>query len=95
MPKDEFDPEDPMELVGVGLPGGDANAMARCLVEEYVQLGYDDDTLWNLFRAPFFAGLHAILLQRGDEYVAAIIREAREKLGYWRATTVRRKESHA
>ena len=25
MPKDEFDPEDPLELVGVEIPGGDAD----------------------------------------------------------------------
>ena len=95
MPKDEFDPEDPMVLQGIGMPDGDGEEMARCFVEEYIQLGFDDETLWNLFRTPFFAGMHQILEQRGEAWVSALIRDCREKLGYWKTRTVRGSGSHA
>ena len=43
MPKAEFDPEDPMELCGVGLltPEDTTEAMAECFIEEFMRLDYD------------------------------------------------------
>jgi hypothetical protein len=95
MPKDEFDPEDPLELKGVTFPDGDADEMARCFVEEYIQLGFDDATIWSLFRSPFFAGMHDILEKRGEPWVDAVIRECRDRLGYWKMRTVRGSDRHA
>ena len=81
MPKDEFDPEDPHALVGVAVPVADAvaaeEAIARGLVEEFVRLGFDEARVMAIFRTPFYAGAHAILLRRGEEGVRALVREAR------------------
>jgi len=76
MPKDEFVDEDPMELVGMVLPGepGQLEAMAECLVEEYVRLGWDERRLMTLFVNPMFMATHRIYQQRGEEYVRGLIR---------------------
>jgi len=86
MPKDEFDAEDPMELVGVVLPA-DENAleeMAECLVEEYIREGWDDESLMQLFRNPFYRATYTVYRQKGEEYVRSLIGRVREKWGYRR-----------
>jgi len=77
MPKDEFVDEDPMELVGMVMPGepGMLEAMAVAFVEEYVLLGWDEPRLMTLFVNPLFMATHRIYRQKGDEYVRALIRE--------------------
>jgi hypothetical protein len=76
MPRDEFVVEDPMELVGMVLPGepGQLEAMAECLVEEYVRLGWDERRLMTLFVNPMFMATHRIYQRRGEEYVRGLIR---------------------
>jgi len=69
------DPADPMELVGVPVPHGDFRAMARCLVEEYLLLGWDERQVMQLFARPCFAATHLIYRERGAEYVRSLIRE--------------------
>ncbi|KAB2877116.1 MAG: hypothetical protein IT503_01990 [Burkholderiaceae bacterium] len=69
------DAADPMELVGVPVPGGDVHAMVRCLVEEFVLLGWDEQRVMQLFARPCFAAPHRIYRERGAEYVRSIIRE--------------------
>lgn len=81
-----FEPDDPMALVGIGIPGGDPDLVARCLVEEYVRLGMDDAQLMRLFRHPFYAGAHAIYRLRGEAYVTALLAEARRQWGHPRFT---------
>lgn len=81
MPKDEFEPDDPMELVGVAFPTGDVDEMAECLVEEFVKMGMGDEELLQLFRSPFYGGTHAIYKKRGEEYVRALITRVREQWG--------------
>ncbi|MFQ5856264.1 MAG: hypothetical protein ACE5LU_11535 [Anaerolineae bacterium] len=86
MPKDEFDHEDPLELVGTAMPDPDGTSldeMARCLVEEYVRMGWDDRRLWTLFRNPFFGVTHSIYCQKGEDYVRDLIASVREQWGYW------------
>ncbi len=75
MPHDEAVPEDPMGLVGMVLPGepGQIEAMAECLVEEYVRMGWDEPRLIALFRSPMFLATHRIYRQKGEEYVRALI----------------------
>jgi len=77
MPKDEFVDEDPMELVGMVMPGapGMLEAMATALVEEYVLLGWDEPRLMTLFVNPLFLATHRIYRQKGEGYVADLIRE--------------------
>jgi hypothetical protein len=76
MPRDEFVVEDPMELVGMVLPGepGQLEAMAECLVEEYVRLGWDERRLMALFVSPMFLAPYRIYQHKGEEYVRGLIR---------------------
>ncbi len=76
MPKVEFDSEDPMELVGMVLPGeaGQMEQMAECIIEEYVRMGWDERRLMTLFVQPMFLGTHRIYRQKGERYVQNLIR---------------------
>ena len=75
--------EDPMELTGVVLPGepGQLEAMAECLVEEYVRLGWDERRLMTLFVNPLFLATYRIYRQKGEEYVRALINQTCAKWG--------------
>ena len=81
-----FAPDDPMHLVGVALPAqGDAlGEMARCLVEEYLREGWEEERLLALFRNPFYRGPHLIYRARGEDFVRAVIAEARARWSVWR-----------
>jgi hypothetical protein len=81
-----FDPDDPLELVGVAVPSGaDAlERMARCLVEEYLREGWDEPRLLALFRNPFFRTVHVIYQIRGEEYVKGLIAQVAAQWGVWR-----------
>jgi hypothetical protein len=85
MPKDEFVDEDPMELVGMVMPGapGMLEAMAEAFVEEYVRLGWDEERLLVLFRNPFFLGTHRVYRLRGEAYVRELIQHVCAK---WQIT---------
>ncbi len=79
-------PGDPMELVGVGLPQGDPDQMAECLIEEYALLGWDERQLMTLFSRPFFQTTHRIYRDKGEDYVRGLIHKVRDK---WRHGCVR------
>ncbi|MFN3979671.1 MAG: hypothetical protein ACK4SA_04710 [Caldilinea sp.] len=87
MPKDEFVAEDPMELVGMVMPGapGMLEAMAETLVEEYVLLGWDATRLMTLFVNPLFVATHRIYRQKGEAYVRELIDATCAK---WRITAM-------
>ena len=70
---------DPHELVGVSLTEGDRDVMAECLVEEYLLLGWSDPQLMSLFTRPCFRMTHQIYLNRGHDYVVALIAQVRAK----------------
>ena len=74
MSYDDFE-EDPMEMIGMVLPGepGQLEAMAECLVEEYVRLGWDARRLLTLFVNPMFMATHRIYQQKGEAYVHELI----------------------
>lgn len=86
MPKDEFVEEDPMDLVGIVLPGepGQLEAMAECFVEEYVRMGWDEPRLMTLFVTPLFMATHRIYRQKGEAYVRDLIRKMSAKWGVMR-----------
>lgn len=71
MPKDEFDPEDPMELCGVGLITAEdtSEAMTDCFIEEFMRLGYNHKQLLALFRNPHYVGVNMVLQNRGEQFV--------------------------
>lgn len=83
MPHDEFDCADPMGLVGMVLPGepGQIEAMAECLVEEYVRMGWDEPRLMTLFVNPMFLATHRVYREKGEAYVRGLIRRTSER---WR-----------
>jgi hypothetical protein len=86
MPYDDPDPEDPMLLVGVSLPGDEASQveMVYGFAEEFAKMGFDADRILSLFRQPFYAGAHAAWRELGEARVAAIIRETLEVWGRMR-----------
>ena len=83
MPQEEFVPEDPMELTGMVLPGkpGQLEAMAECLVEEYVRLGWTEPRLMTLFVNPMFLAPHRVYRLKGEGYVRDLIRRVSAKWG--------------
>jgi hypothetical protein len=87
MRKDEFEEDDPMELVGVALPDGDPDELARSIVEEFIRMGLSDEELWRLFHTPLYAGPHSIWRSRGDEYLRGLIDSGRERWGFPRFAT--------
>ncbi len=81
MPRGEFANEDPLELVGMVLPGeaGQLERMAETIVEEYVRLGWDERRLMVLFTQPVFMATHRIYLQKGEAYVRDLIAKTRRR----------------
>jgi len=81
MPYEEFDVEDPMDLVGMVLPGepGQLETMAECFVEEYVRMGWDEPRLMTLFVNPMFMATHRIYRQKGEKYVRELIQRVGSK----------------
>jgi hypothetical protein len=84
----DFDPDDPMELVGVTFGGGSIEEMAECLVEEFVRDGWDDENLLRLFHDPFYRATYRICQEKGDEYVLGLISRLRQKWGSWRRADI-------
>ncbi|MFU8771168.1 MAG: hypothetical protein ACNA8H_01975 [Anaerolineales bacterium] len=81
MPKDEFFVEDPMELVGMVMPGNedDLEMMAECIVDEYIRLGWGEERLMNLFTNPMFLGTHRIYRYKGEDYVRDLIQRTKQR----------------
>ncbi|MBI4027901.1 MAG: hypothetical protein HY360_23150 [Verrucomicrobia bacterium] len=75
MPKDQFDPQDPMEFTSVGLATTEdtLEPMAEAFVEEFMWLGYDPERIFALFRQPVYAGMHVIYQARGADFVRQLI----------------------
>ena len=72
-----FEPEDPMELVGVSFeqePDEETlDEMACSIVEEYMRMGWTGENILRLFRNPAFKLTHGILQQRGEAYVRGLV----------------------
>lgn len=83
MPKDELDPDDPMELFGVGLVTDEdtTDAMAECFIEEFLRLGYNHKQVFALFRNPWYTGVNMVLQNRGEPYVRDKIAEVFARWG--------------
>jgi len=82
-----FEPDDPLALVGVTVPTDDGglDEMARCLIEEYLREGWEEDRLLALFRNPFYRTPHIIYRARGEGFVRQLIEEVRARWAGWRA----------
>ena len=81
-----FEPDDPMELVGVAVDADAAalDEMARCFIEEYLREGWGEARLLALFRNPFYRAPHLIYRLRGEGYVKELIAETAARWGVWR-----------
>ena len=88
MAEKAFEPDDPLELVGVSLPGGSLEEMAECFVEEYIRDGWSDEQLLRLFRDPFYRATHRIHQEKGEAYVLSLIAGLRRKWGTWKTDDI-------
>ena len=80
MPKDEFDHQDPMQLVSCPMPAGGVEQereMARCLAEEYIRMGVSEEELLSMFADPFYSIVHGVYRSLGEEAIREIISEVR------------------
>ncbi len=77
--KKEFEPDDPLEMVGVELPcqsEKELRDMALCFAEEFIREGWNKDKIFGMFRHPFYQGPHLAWKQKGDEFILSAIDEA-------------------
>jgi len=83
MPKDEFDPDDPMELNGVAFLTDEdtTEAMTDCFIEEFMHMGYNHKQLLALFRNPHYLGMNMVLQNRGQQFVRDKITEVFARWG--------------
>ena len=79
MAEKECEPDDPIEMVGMEIPGQSEEAlrdMALCFAEEFAREGWSEEKLLAMFKNPFYAGPYLAWKQKGDEFVKSVIREA-------------------
>jgi hypothetical protein len=83
MPKDEFDPEDPLEAVVIQLPSTEDTLvpMAECFVEEFMRMGYSPADILAMFQNPFYAGPLMVTRARGTAFVKQLIADTFRKWG--------------
>ena len=95
MPKNEVDPEDPMELHGVAfLTEEDTQAeMAACFVEEFLRLGWRAEAILALFRNPHYVGPHMVLENKGEPFVREVIADTFAEWGRPLAEEFRRQKT--
>ena len=82
MPHGKYEPDDPMMLVGVGLPGGPERArdMAYAFAEEFARMGFGKEELLRLFRNPFYRSAHSAHEILGEAAIGEIVGEC---VGVW------------
>jgi hypothetical protein len=82
MPYDEADETDPLLLMGMEVEAGETSTLesARVFAEEFARMGFDEESLMDIFRNPFYAAAHRAYLALGEEAVGALVRE---QAGLW------------
>jgi hypothetical protein len=83
MPKDELDPDDPMELFGVGILTDEetTTTMTECFIEEFLRLGYNHKQILALFRNRHYTAMNMVVQAKGVEFVRTCIAETFAKWG--------------
>lgn len=74
-----FDPDDPMEFIGVGV-NSDAEGfrtMTEAIIEEYLLMGWSEEQVLEMFRQPFYQLPYAIRQHKGEPYVREAIARVR------------------
>ncbi len=82
--KKEAEQDDPMELMGMIAPGDSDSdeRQAEATIQEFVLMGFTDEGLLGLFRAPPYQATHRIWTAKGEAYVLEMI--ARERSAWKR-----------
>ena len=83
MPKDEFDPQDPLELNGAVLltEQDTTEEMCECFIEEFMRLGYNGKQILALFRNPHYLGPNLAQEKRGEPFIRDLITEVFARWG--------------
>lgn len=79
--------DDPMELVGHEVPGGDPETLARCFIEEYALIGMGEAEILELFRQPVYR-THELYRERGEAWVRGLIRSVLGEAGPLRVSVM-------
>ena len=82
----EFDPQDPMELVGVAVPGTDDDQVLNGIVREYLFMGWSPKQVLFLFKSPYYGATHRIYERKGEAYVKEKIQHLADQ---WAAGWIR------
>ena len=72
--------DDPFELVGTVLPGGDPRMMALCFIEEYLRMGMEEAAILDLFRQPVYQ-THSLYRAYGESWVRDLIQSVQSRTG--------------
>ena len=83
----EMLPDDPLNLHAMEVPG-DTELMLRLLVEEYARIGWNQESLLELAKDPFYQAFHGLLQLYGEEELRRRITEILARIGVTRVTTV-------
>ena len=83
MPKDEFDPQDPLELNGAVLLTEEdtTDAMCECFIEEFMRMGHGPKQILALFQDPHYLGMNMVIQNRGEQFVRDCIAETFARWG--------------
>lgn len=83
MPKNEFSPDDPYEMIQNGFDATpeEFDNMATCVIEELMFMGYNDEMIIAMFRSPFYQLPHSILKTKGEKYLISKIEQVTKKWG--------------
>ena len=78
MPYDDPEPEDPHELVGVELPGDEAQTreMAAAFADEFAQLGFTRAQIRALYRKAEYTGAQRAWMLLGEETITRLVDES-------------------
>jgi len=70
----EFEEDDPLELQAVLMPG-DLERQARFIIEEFSSMGMPKSSLIDLFKDPFYMGVHHLFQRLGEAKILQLIQE--------------------
>jgi hypothetical protein len=80
--------DDPYELVGNTVPGGDTTLMAECLVEEFALLGWEKPDITRMFYNPFYQAAHLYYQTHGKTAVQHLVDRVLARCGVVRVQIV-------
>lgn len=81
----EAERDDPLELVGERIHGGDQELMAICIIEEYARMGMDEEQILELFRQSIYR-THQLYRQWGETRIRGLVRTVLARTGRMRVS---------